>query len=357
MEISFKQTIFSLEPKNKRCIDCGDDNVTYVSVNNGVTICELCSQIHHQLGDHISELHKIDDEFDDYSMNFFIYGGNKKFKKTLKNLGVNLDMQRTKLYKTAGVEYYRKCLLAKCKGKENTAKKPIDPNEIIEIENVENEKIKVNKKKEKNHTDDEDNKDNKENKDNKNNKDDTDDKDDKDDRDDKDNKDNKDNIINEDKNINNFLNINNNLGNKTNIDEEDNGESHMQLNYQNNINNIDIVKDNNDVIKVNNKKKGLLRSSLKKIKSLGGYIRKNSTKSIVAIKKAGNIIAKKSKPAAEKIKSTAKYVGEHMPYFHKHNKIKSQEDIRSNINLNADIKNNEDIKNDKEKEEGNQIEF
>ena len=86
-------------------------------------------------GPQISELRKIDEEFDDYSMNFFIYGGNKNFHKTLKSLGVNLDMQRSKLYKTYGVEYYRKCLKSKVKGEENNEKQPLNPNEILFKEN------------------------------------------------------------------------------------------------------------------------------------------------------------------------------------------------------------------------------
>jgi hypothetical protein len=293
MEISFKQTLFSIEPKNKRCIDCGEKNIAYVSVNNGITICELCAQIHRQLGPSISNIRKIDEEFDDYSMNFFIYGGNKNFKNTLKSLGVNLDMQRSKLYKTYGVDYYRKCLLAKVKGLENNEKKPNNPNELINPEN----------KYEDNHNND----------DNEKGK----------------FKENKSSIHN----INNFLNINNNAGNKTNVDEEDNGESHIQLNYQNNIKVI-----HNDEEKEKNFKKNLLKMSLNKVKSLGGYIRKNGAKSIEAIKKAGTIIAKKSKPAAENIKKTAKYVGEHIPYFHKH-KIKSQEDIKNDDDLKEDNKN------------------
>ena len=283
MEISFKQTLFSIDQKNKRCVDCGDKKVDYVSINNGVTICELCAQIHRQLGPEISSLHKIDEELDDYSMNFFIYGGNKNFKKTLKNIGVNLDMPKSKLYRTFGLDYYRKYLLSKVKGAENAEKCPEKPNELM------NSVIMENK--------------------------------------DNNDKDNEINKFNEDKksvhNINNFLNINNNLGNKTNIDEEDNGESYIQLNYRNSLN------VNN---KEKNKKKGLLRKSMDKVRTFGGYIKKNSNKGLVAIKKAGNIIVKKSKPAADKIKSTAKstarYMEEHIPYFHKH-KVKSQEDIRS----------------------------
>ena len=116
MEISFKQTIFSLEPKNKKCNDCGDDDVKYVSVNNGITLCELCAQIHKNFGNQISFLRSIDEEFDDYLMNYFIYGGNKKFRKTLRHMGVNLDVKKAQLYKTYGVDYYRRNLKSIVKG-------------------------------------------------------------------------------------------------------------------------------------------------------------------------------------------------------------------------------------------------
>ena len=316
MEISFKHTLFSIEPRNKRCVDCGDTNVTYVSVNNGVTICELCSQIHRQLGPKISILHKIDEDIDDDSMNYFIYGGNKRFKKTLKKLGVDLDMQRTKLYKTYGVDYYRKYLKSKVKGVENTEKKPDNPNDIMEIEEDKNEIID---KEIEDHNNNEDNINIKFNEDK-----------------------------NGDKNIKTFLNINNNAGNKINVEDiNNNGESHIQLNY--NENGI-ISPDENNTIK---RKKSLLKSSINKMKDFGGYIRKNSVKSLVAMKKAGKIIVQKSKPAATKIKSTAKYVGDHMPYFHKH---RSQDNIRNNDDFNVD-NNEKKAKIEKNIEDPKQIEF
>ena len=289
MEISFKQTLLTMDPKNKRCIDCGEKNVNYISVNNGITICDLCAQVHRQIGPEFSDLRKIDEELDDYSMNFFVHGGNKNFKKKLKELGVDLDMQRSKLYQTYGADYYRKCLKAKVDGVEMTDKIPLNPNKVIQ--NEEGKKV------------------------------------------------------NEDKNINNFLNINNNAGNKTNVnDEEDNGESHIQLNYHHNNHGSS---DNN-----NNKtdKKGLLRLSLNKVKSIGGYIKKNSVKGFGSIKKAGNLIAQKSKPAAEKIKSTAKYMGEHIPYFHK-SKVKSQEDIRADMHDLDHNDHKDDINNEKDEKE------
>ena len=315
MEISFKQTLFSIDPKNKRCNDCGEKHVTYVSINNGITICNLCVQIHRQLGKKISELKKIDDDFDDYTMNFFIYGGNKNFHKFLRELGVNSSIQRSKLYKTKGADYYRKHLLAKVKGVENTAIKPNNPNELIEFENNENNDNILNYE----------------------------DKDDK-------------NKIKAEKeninNIHNFLNINNNLGNKISLkDVEDNpGDSNIQLN----LGNTNIQGNEKSSLK-----KNFLRNSINKVKHLGGYIKKNSIKGIIAMKKAGSIIAKKSKPAAEKIKSTAKYMGEHIPYFHK-GRFRSQDDIRADNNF-EDLKGTESKDNEEDKkvenENNKQIEF
>ena len=328
MEISFKQTLFSIEPRNKRCVDCGDKNVTYVSVNNGVTICELCSQIHKQLGPKISLLRKIDEDLDDDSMNYFIYGGNKHFKKTLKKLGVDIDMQKSKLYKTYGVDYYRKYLKSKVKGIENTEKKPENPNELINVQEDNNEiienKFNINNnnkiiEKEKNILIDDEEKENNKNDEEKKN------------------------------NIKTLYNINNNIENKINVEEINNGESEVQLHYnENGIINLD---ENKKI----NKKKSLLKSSINKVKDIGGYIRKNSVKSLVAIKKAGNIIVQKSKPAAEKIKYTAKYVGNHMPHFHI-SKVKSQENIRNTNDFYFD-NNSKKGKIKKQIEDPKQIEF
>ena len=319
MEISSKQTIFSIDSKNKRCNDCGEKHISYASINNGVTICNLCVQIHRQLGSKFSELKKIDEEFDDYTMNFFIYGGNKNFHKFLKELGVNSSIQRSKLYKTKGADYYRKYLLAKVKGVENTSKKPDNPNEVIE-DDKDDDKNNIDNDKDDEHI----------------------------------------NKIKNDKhsvnNIHNFLNINNNLGNKTNVNDEQ--INHAESNIQLNIGNTKIQTDEDDKDKVTIKK-NFLKSSIKKMKVIGGYIKKNSIKGIKAVKKAGSIIVQKSKPAAEKIKSTAKYMGEHIPYFHK-GRFKSQDDIRASNNF-EDLKNTENISTKEDKKDGdinnNQIEL
>ena len=131
MEINFKQTLFSIESRNRKCNDCGDDGVKYVSINNGITLCELCAQIHRNFGNQISYLRSIDDQFDDYLMGFFIYGGNKKFRRTLKGMGVNLDQKKANLYRTYGVDFYRRNLKSIVKGNSHLEKDYDNPNEVM----------------------------------------------------------------------------------------------------------------------------------------------------------------------------------------------------------------------------------
>ena len=116
MELNFKQTLFSLDKKNSSCNDCGEPDVKYVSINNGITLCELCAQIHKNFGYEISYIRSIEDQFDDYLVGFFIYGGNKKFRKNLRNMGVNLDQKKGNLYRTYGADYYRRDLKSIVKG-------------------------------------------------------------------------------------------------------------------------------------------------------------------------------------------------------------------------------------------------
>ena len=60
-------------------MDCGKDNPTKVSINNGVIICEECAEKHDELGHSISFLKDIDDDFDEYLLNFIVFGSNSKF--------------------------------------------------------------------------------------------------------------------------------------------------------------------------------------------------------------------------------------------------------------------------------------
>ena len=275
MEISPKQTIFSLDSKNQKCNDCGEPDVKFVSVNNGITLCELCAQIHQNFGFQISYIRSIEDEFDDYLMNYFIYGGNKKFRKALRHMGVNLDEKKSHLYKTFGADYYRRNLKSIVKGNSQLEKDFNNPNEIMKIESnafPEFENYVVN---------------------------------------------------NYNKNF-----INSSLLNKFPIELGANtnsagNEINNQVNNENNKN-INIVQENK-IESIKNeeeiKKEGenenidmkkVMDYSIKNVKKFGNFMKNEGIKGFGLMKKYGEIIAKKSMPV---IQGATKYVKAHVPSF------------------------------------------
>ena len=303
MEITFKQTIFSLDSKNQKCNDCGEPNVKFVSVNNGITLCELCAQIHKNFGFQISYIRSIEDDFDDYLMNYFIYGGNKKFRKTLRHMGVNLDVKKAQLYKTFGADYYRRNLKSIVKGNSQLEKDFSNPNEIMQIESnafPEFENYVIN---------------------------------------------------NYNKNQINSSLLNNfpiDLGTNSNIAENNiNNPENNEIN-----NNIKIVQENK-IQSVKNEEepkkeeenqnldiKKVMNYSIKNVKKFGNFMKKEGIKGFGLMKKYGEIIAKKSMPA---IQGATKYVKDHVPSF------KSKKDNNENIEDKKD-ENNESEK----KEENNE---
>ena len=301
MEITFKQTIFSLDSKNQKCNDCGEPNVKFVSVNNGITLCELCAQIHKYFGFQISYIRSIEDDFDDYLMNYFIYGGNKKFRKTLRHMGVNLDVKKAQLYKTFGADYYRRNLKSIVKGNSQLEKDFSNPNEIMQIESnafPEFENYVIN---------------------------------------------------NYNKNQINSSLLNNfpiDLGTNSNNPEKNNNNPE---NNENN-NNIKIVQENKIESVKNEEKpkkeeenqnldiKKVMDYSIKNVKKFGNFMKKEGIKGFGLMKKYGEIIAKKSMPA---IQGATKYVKDHVPSF------------KSKKENNENIEDKKDENNEPEKKEEN----
>ena len=292
MEISFKQTIFSLDSKNKKCNDCGDDDVKFVSVNNGITLCELCAQIHKNFGNQISFLRSIDEEFDDYLMNYFIYGGNKKFRKTLRHMGVNLDVKKAQLYKTYGVDYYRRNLKSIVKGNSQLEKDFDNPNEVMQINSnafpefenytlntynananqnlslLNNLEINLDSNAAGTYTS---------------------------------------NVINNP--IDNQNNDNNNIKISQEKMESVKNEPDEQKSEENGGNNGAPGQDDNM-----EKVKKVMDYSLKNMKKFGNFMKKEGIKGYGIMKKYGNVIANKSKPI---IQNSTNYVKNHVPYFNK----------------------------------------
>jgi hypothetical protein len=133
-----KNLILSIDEENNICIDCGKDNPTKVSINNGVIICEECAEKHEELGHSISFIKDIDDDFDEYLLNFIVFGSNSKFKRFLEQEKVDPSLPIEKKYLTKACFFYRTNLKRKINGENPiTEKNYEDPNEIQD--NYENE--------------------------------------------------------------------------------------------------------------------------------------------------------------------------------------------------------------------------
>ena len=126
--------IYTIDEENKKCVDCGAENPTKVSINNGVVICENCAKEHEELGSSISFIKNIDDDFDEFLTNFIVMGSNTKFKRFLAQENVDTSLPIKSKYKTQALNFYRKILRAKIEGKKEMEKDYKDPNEIVEDE-------------------------------------------------------------------------------------------------------------------------------------------------------------------------------------------------------------------------------
>ncbi len=126
--------LYEIDAQNKNCVDCGAENPTRVSINNGVLICEKCAKEHESLDNSISFIKNIEDDFDEFLINFIVLGSNTKFKRFLDEEKVDSNLPIKSKYKTQAVAFYRKNLRAKVEGKKEHEKDYKDANEIIEEE-------------------------------------------------------------------------------------------------------------------------------------------------------------------------------------------------------------------------------
>ena len=113
------------EQFNNVCFECGSLNPEYISINNGIFLCQECIQGHLQFPQEISQI-IINDLFslNNNQVKKLYLGGNKNLIEF-----INFDYPRLKqfspdiLYKTNAVEYYRKRLEFYVKG----GQKPLKP--------------------------------------------------------------------------------------------------------------------------------------------------------------------------------------------------------------------------------------
>ena len=113
----YANLILNNEISNHYCVDCGKENPTHVSINNGVTLCQDCSDIHLNLGLSVSYIRLLYGKWDSYLYKYFLYGGNANFNNMLKMFSIdNVSYDINTKYKTNAAVFYRKVLMAKVEG-------------------------------------------------------------------------------------------------------------------------------------------------------------------------------------------------------------------------------------------------
>ena len=115
---------------NKLCVDCKKGKATCISINNGVTLCGECANLHVTFGKGISFVHPIDDEWDTYLLSFLEKGGNAKFVAFCEQNGIS-SMTPENKYMTRAADYYRRNLKATVLGLGEINKDYAKPEEII----------------------------------------------------------------------------------------------------------------------------------------------------------------------------------------------------------------------------------
>ena len=128
-----RNLIIEIDEENNICVDCEKKYPTKISINNGVIICEDCAKKHELLGNSISFIKDIEDDFDEYLLNFIVLGSNSKFKRFLITEEIDQTLPIEKKYLTKACYFYRKNLKRKVLGKDIEIKKDYENhNEIIE---------------------------------------------------------------------------------------------------------------------------------------------------------------------------------------------------------------------------------
>ena len=140
--------ILAIDEENNKCVDCEKINPTKISINNGIVICESCAEKHLLLGPSISYIKDIDDDLDEYLLNFLVFGSNSKFKRFLISEQVDPSLPIEKKYMTKACYFYRKNLKKKVKGENIETEKDYEKGDdlvedgVNDFEEFENYKIK-----------------------------------------------------------------------------------------------------------------------------------------------------------------------------------------------------------------------
>ncbi len=142
------------EEGNSECVDCGAAEIKWVSLNNGVFLCDKCAEIHRTFGMNVSLILSL--QLPTWNKNQLLYlqkGGNKNYKKNLTEYNIVPSASIDVKYKSKAASYYRRYLKnevdKECDPKyvDTTIIKP-DLKDAEQIEEVKEEVPKEEKKEE-----------------------------------------------------------------------------------------------------------------------------------------------------------------------------------------------------------------
>ena len=108
---SLIQTIYN-DKMNSFCFDCGANNVSFVSINNGIFLCNECATVHMSFPQEISIIENSDlYSLTELALKYLAYGGNSRLNDFILEEFPKLENYSQKLlYKTRAMDYYRKRL-------------------------------------------------------------------------------------------------------------------------------------------------------------------------------------------------------------------------------------------------------
>ena len=104
-------TIYN-DKMNTFCFDCGSQNIAFVSVNNGIFLCNECATVHMSFPQEISIIENSDlYSLTELALKYLAYGGNTRLNDFILEEFPKLENYSQKLlYKTRAMDYYRKRL-------------------------------------------------------------------------------------------------------------------------------------------------------------------------------------------------------------------------------------------------------
>lgn len=148
MQKDIKDKLFQ-NPLNKLCFDCSEKDPEWVSVNNAVFLCKDCQLIHRSYGISISYIRSLEmDLWKDDQISMLRKGGNERLRDLMSLYKIKFNIERTKLYMSKLLDYYRKLLNSELRG-EMVPQPPNDDEALLPCEkhddNQFNDNFGVNK--------------------------------------------------------------------------------------------------------------------------------------------------------------------------------------------------------------------